>query len=697
MSARTNRALLKQPPGGVAPAAPAAPAPTAAQPAAVPATTPNITAPPAFGLAQPGVAPGVTPPAPAEPPEEIFPATTMQFPAAPVEKILELYSTFSGRTMLRDPALGELKGTVTLIQQTPLTRSEVMQVLEAALAMNKIALVKSGEKVLKVVPSAAAAGAAGQPDARSVTNLNELGTFMTHIVQLKYAKPSEMVAFLTPVFGTPGMPAPVAIDSTYILILRDNEENVKRMLEMIERIDVNVPAEIVSEVIPIKFAKAEDIASALNSVSGGGSSATFGTRGSTGTGSTGGVTGRTGTTGGAYGGRSTQLGAPGQPPTGVPSSQNTFSDRINSIINRAASPGGAGAGDIQLIGANKIIADVRANSLLVFASKQDMATIKEIISKLDIVLAQVMIETIIMDVSLDNNWSLGVSAAQRPQQFQKNAQGTGGFRNGQSFFDFLGSGTTNLTSSLPAGSSYFGQVGVGPIFDIALQAAADDTRINVIQKPRILTSHAKAGSIFLGETRPTVSQTYYGGGFGGSPSSSYQQLEVGIGLDVTPYINTDGLVVMEISQEINEISGTTLLTGVGEVPNTTRRTLKAEVAVKDKETIMLGGFIRDRSSQAKNGVPILKDIPLLGKLFSSSSSKKGRSELVVLMRPTVLRTPAEAAMHTNVEKAHMPIVREAEADLEKRESKKSESERKKTVFKDVSLKDNVTQPAEVAP
>jgi general secretion pathway protein D len=339
---------------------------------------------------------------------------------------------------------------------------------------------------------------------------------------------------------------------------------------------------------------------------------------------------------------------------------------------------------------------VRANSLLVFASTNDMTTITNIISKLDIVLAQVMIETIIMDVSLNHDWNLGVSAQQRQKAFDgrsatnSRALGVGGFNNGQSFFDFLGSTASNL----PAGSSYFGQVGIGPTFDIALQAAATDSRINVIQKPRIMTSHAKKGSIFLGETRPTVSSTYYGGGFGGSPSSSYQQLEVGIRLDITPYINTDGLVVMEIQQEINEISGVTILTGVGEVPNTTKRSLEAEVAVKNGETIMLGGFIRDSSSGSKSGVPLLKDIPLIGKLFSSSSTKKGRSELVVLMKPTVLRTPEEAAMHTDIEKARMPGVRAAEAELEKEESKKADASKKKTVFRDVSSKSQ-TQPAAI--
>src|SRR4029077_3367885 len=124
---------------------------------------------------------------------------------------------------------------------------------------------------------------------------------------------------------------------------------------------------------------------------------------------------------------------------------------------------------------------------------------------------------------------------------------------------------------------------------------ASDSRVNVIQKPRILTSHATPGSIFVGGTIPYVTSTYYGGGFNGGPSSSYQQLSVGIGLTVTPYINPDGLVVMQIDETIDELAGSTPISGVGNVPNTNSRKLSAEVAVRDGDSVMLGGFIRNSS------------------------------------------------------------------------------------------------------
>jgi general secretion pathway protein D len=272
----------------------------------------------------------------------------------------------------------------------------------------------------------------------------------------------------------------------------------------------------------------------------------------------------------------------------------------------------------------------------------------------------VLIETIIMDVSLSDGYSLGVSYLQQPQQVG-NFTGRGalnnvGFLNEGSF-----GGLTNAASALQ-GLSYFGRFGQD--FDATVSAAASDSRVTVIQKPRIMTFHAKPASFFIGNAVPFVTSTSYYGGYGGygGPSSQYQQLQVGIGLEVTPYINQDGLVVMEISQTIDEISGYTEIANVGRVPNTANRTLSAQVAVKDRETIILGGFIRTSNTKGKSGVPILKDIPLLGYLFNKTDQNSERKELIVLMRPTVLRTPELAAQETAIEKLRLPGISHAEAE-----------------------------------
>ena len=336
---------------------------------------------------------------------------------------------------------------------------------------------------------------------------------------------------------------------------------------------------------------------------------------------------------------------------------------------------------MQILGETRIIADERSNSLLIFATRQDMQMIKNIISKLDVVLAQVLIETVIMDVQLNNGWNFGMSGAQYPKQFNSTVAGGGAVKNGQSFFDqFLNtvsSASSNASSFLgaaPGGFSYWAQL--GKTYDLALQAAASDERINVIQRPQILTTHATPGSIFIGSTVPYITGTYYGG-YGGGPSSQYQQLQVGIGLTVTPYINADGLVVMQIDESIDELSGSTEIANVGAVPNTTSRRLSAQVAVHDGNSIMLGGFIRNSSDTKHSGVPVLKDIPLLGTLFSNRSKSKERKELIVLMRPTVLKTPEEASRATAEEKRNLPGVSGAEAEIRAEEQKQMEQEKKR--------------------
>ncbi|HXE41914.1 MAG TPA: type II and III secretion system protein, partial [Candidatus Baltobacteraceae bacterium] len=216
---------------------------------------------------------------------------------------------------------------------------------------------------------------------------------------------------------------------------------------------------------------------------------------------------------------------------------------------------------------------------------------------------------------------------------------------------------------------------IGPTWDVALQAAASDNNVTVIQRPRIQTSQAKPAQFFVGSTVPYITGTSYGTGLNGNSSSSYSQLSVGVELDVTPFINPDGLVVMDVQSEIDDLGDNVLIDG-NPVPKTTKRTLNSEIAVKDKDTIILGGFIRSDRTKNRSGVPLLKDIPLLGVLFSSRSDTKDRQELIVLMRPTVLRTPEIAAQQTLIEEQRLPGVSAAAAENDKQEAKQIETMRK---------------------
>jgi general secretion pathway protein D len=280
--------------------------------------------------------------------------------------------------------------------------------------------------------------------------------------------------------------------------------------------------------------------------------------------------------------------------------------------------------------------------------------------------AQVLIEAIIMEVSLTDSKSMGVSMTQNPRQFGRDFTGGGAILNGQGFLNNL----TNFPGGLGSGFSYLGTIGKDR-YDVALSALAGDSRVNILSRPRIQTSHAVPANIFIGESRPYPTGSSYGGLYGGY--NTIQQLHIGIGLDVFPLINPDGLVVMEISQSVNSVGGEIAIANVGNVPSTIDRTASATVAVRDGDTIMVGGFITSQKNKSKSGVPLLKDIPGLGALFRSSSSSSQRTELVILIRPTVLPTPEVAAISESNEAERLPsVLRKAQIENALDEQKRDE-------------------------
>jgi general secretion pathway protein D len=200
----------------------------------------------------------------------------------------------------------------------------------------------------------------------------------------------------------------------------------------------------------------------------------------------------------------------------------------------------------------------------------------------------------------------------------------------------------------------------------------------VISRPRIQTSHAIPGSFFLGETVPYITGfTDYGfGGIGAgglATRSVVQQAQVGFNLFVTPFITPEGLVVMEISQNFDTRGADVLIDG-NPVPIINNRMADATLTVRDGDTIMMGGFISENRSRAKTGVPLLKDIPGLGVLFRSKSQSNNRTELIVLMRARILKSPEEAAILAFQERVDLPGIRQAEEEM----SRTAESRRDRT-------------------
>lgn len=670
LAARTNPA-----------AGPAAAGARPVQPGlAAPGTQPGVPAPVIAGPGVPtpdatqiGVAPSPIPGAAVRLEYPTYdPATNvMRFAAVDLNTFLDFYAAFLGRTILRPAGLpGQ---TITLQTQFPLTRREMVEAMDTVLAMNGISTILVGEKFVKVVQTAQALQEAAPASVLGMAELPEAAQYLVQVVQLKHVKPSEMAPVLQPFGKIAGGVVP--IDPSGVLVLRDFAENVKRMLQIIELVDIEIPQEFISEVIPIKYAKASEIANALGSLGGGGGATTIGGATGGGVGGTlgGGTMGGMGMRGGMgsrtgvggygrqgygggfgggmggvmpYGAATAVGGATAALPGGATSA--SFSDRLRNIIQRASTD------EVKIIGPNKILADENSNQLLVFASRADMKTIKEIIEKLDTISPQVLIESLILEVSLNDGLqaSFDYAYVDRPNNAMALITKAVPANPPTDIAQFA----TNATG----GFSWLGRI--DDRFFFRINAAAQSGRVSVLSRPRIQTSHAQPASFFVGETRPYPTGTSFGG-WGGS-YSQIQQLNIGVTLFVVPLINQDGLVVLEIQQSTTSFGGNVTIEGVGEVPITLNRDASSKISVRSAETIVLGGFISSNNSKNDSGVPFLKDLPLVGPLFRASSKSSVRQELIILIRPTVLPNPADAVLAATDMKSKMPLARTAEIELQ---------------------------------
>ena len=504
----------------------------------------------------------------AETPEALV--ESVKFRNMELEQMLDgFYSRLTGRTVLRGQGLN-LKQQITYLPTKTLSVDETIQALDTVMALNAITTIPTGENFILVVPSQQAMQMGGKFSNGASTNYAEASQFVTHVVQLKHIDPKEASELVKVFASAQGANGIVALESTKTLILRDFAINVKRMLELIARVDMEIEDEFILEVIPIRYGKVEDIYQTMQSVisgSGGGGgmggmggaagAAGMGGMGTMGGSRRGGMSGSRSSMGGmggmggmgsgfgsGFGGQGfnnnrggyypNQATTPTRVTTGTTAGQ-TFQSRLN-----ASGRGQGGLGSLgELMQNANITADLRSNSLIVYARKKDIAKIKEVVAKVDTLLAQVLIEAIIMEVSLQDSLNFGVTAGQRPKQFNGDPKVVGGgvmnndgnpLGTGNQFLGGLAQSASNFPSG--SGLNYFMQLGNN--WDVAMNALATDSRVNVVQRPRVLTSHATEGSFQVGSVVPFVSGSFFGGGFGNS--TQIQRQFVGVELQVIPFI-----------------------------------------------------------------------------------------------------------------------------------------------------------------
>jgi general secretion pathway protein D len=270
----------------------------------------------------------------------------------------------------------------------------------------------------------------------------------------------------------------------------------------------------------------------------------------------------------------------------------------------------------------RLVAIEENNSLLFYGTEQEYQVIREALRQIDVLPRQVMIEAILAEVTLNDNLRYGV------QWF---------FDSGENTVTLSAADTGSVASQFPGFSYvYSGRADAR----VVLNALQSKTQVRILSAPKLSVLNNQKASLQVGDQVPIVTQTSQSTDAAGAPVvSTIQMRDTGVILEVTPRVNDNGNVILDVMQEVSEVAQTTS-SGI-DSPTIQRRKIHSVVATRDGFTVALGGLIRENGGRGNSGVPLLKDIPVLGNLFRNNTVDTRRTELVVLLVPHVMRNQSE--------------------------------------------------------
>ena len=270
--------------------------------------------------------------------------------------------------------------------------------------------------------------------------------------------------------------------------------------------------------------------------------------------------------------------------------------------------------------------------MLIFATPREYAVVEGMLRKIDIIPLQVLIDATIAEVTLNDALAYGT-------QFFLGNSGVAGT------LSSAASGATptiNTVARIPIGaaSNFPGFVFNNGTSEV-LNALSAVTQLKVLSAPQVLVLDNEPARLQVGNIVPILTQSQQSTISANAPIvNSVDYTATGVILQVTPRVNSGGLVTLDISQEVSDVSSPT--TGNINSPTFDQRLIRTRVAVQDGQTVGLAGLIRDSDSEGNQGIPVLKDIPLLGSLVSSQNNSRNRTELLVLITPRVVRDQRDA-------------------------------------------------------
>jgi len=279
-----------------------------------------------------------------------------------------------------------------------------------------------------------------------------------------------------------------------------------------------------------------------------------------------------------------------------------------------------------------------SNTLLLGYNPRMESEVLNMIDELDRAPAMVMIQVLMVEVTLDERLEFGMEFALQDLLFSEKAvTGANGTLRGDNF-DFIGGTDVGATGESPLGGFSFTMTGED--FNFLFRALQTEGRMEILSRPSIMAQDNQEASITVGEQVPVVTDVTISSGIA-MPSVNYQ--DVGVILTVTPIVNPDGYVSMEISPEISAIGTSSISVGSGiTLPTFTQRKAETTVTVRDGETIIIGGLITSRQNESESKVPLVGDIPILGNMFRATNRTSTKTELLLVLTPHVIRTPEDA-------------------------------------------------------
>jgi general secretion pathway protein D len=560
--------------------------------------------------------------------EEAEERWTINMRDADINDFVEQIAGISGLTLILDP---RIKGQVSVISQTPLSLTEVYQLFLSVMATHGYSVLTEGDQA-RIVPNAEA-----KTENSDNVNLSGPDALETRLLQVQQTPVSELIPLIRPLL--PQYAHLAAVASSNALIISDRRANIERVQDLINQLDHASDSDY--SVYDMRHGWVQDAVQALQA------SLKHGAAGSA---------GNTQVLADSRSNRLIFLGTPQArarllklaQSLDIPTSRsaNTRVIRLRhgdakrlaatlGEISAGLKPAGGDSGGQPLL----IRADEDLNALVLLAEPTTVSLLEDIIRQLDVPRAQVLVEAAIVEMSGDISDALGVQWAIDGRDGKSGLGGVNFSNTGLSVGTLLGAiqSDTPPPGGLPDGAI----VGVGnDNFGALITALSATGNSNLLSTPSLLTLDNQQAEILVGQNVPFQTGSYTTDAAGANnPFTTIERQDIGVSLKVTPHINEGATLRLEIEQEISSLAPSAQAVDLV----TNKRSIKSTILADNGQVIVLGGLIQDDVTRSDSKVPLLGDIPLLGALFRSSKDVNVKRNLMVFLRPSVVRDAAGLA------------------------------------------------------